>query len=47
MGRAYAIEHGLRKRLPGKAHAELNFNFGKLDKDDAEKMEEHINKVLN
>ena len=47
MGRAYAIEHGLRKRLPGKAHAELNFNFGKLDKDDAEKVEEHINKVLN
>lgn len=46
MGRAYAIQHGLRKNLHGNEEVTLRYRFGKLDAEDAAAMERKINKIL-
>ncbi len=46
MGRAYAKEHGLRRRLGGGEEATLRYSFGKLDAPEAAAMEAEIARLL-
>lgn len=46
-GRAYAIEHGLRKQLPPKGELVFRYRFGKLDSAAAKAMEMKIKNILS
>lgn len=46
MGRAYAIEHGLRRSLNAGQSVDLNYRFGKLDSKDATAMTSTIEHIV-